>query len=115
MLLEYPVADELQLEAPAWIDRRQAVRFPVDDDAEVEVAGHPVVKLSGFLRDASQSGVRLALPERVTRGAEVKIKIRGSVVLYGEIRYCRSAGDIFYAGVQIHEMPLELFSERAAA
>jgi hypothetical protein len=87
---------------PAWIERRRSMRFPVDDAAEVEIVGNPTVKLSGFLRDASQSGVRLALPDRVSRGAGVKIVVRGSLVLFGEIRYCRCAGDTYYAGVLIH-------------
>jgi hypothetical protein len=113
MLLDCAVAGQQQLETPAWIERRHAMRFPADDDAEVEVAGDPVLKLPGFLRDASQTGVRLALPERVTRGAEVKITIRGTRVLLGEIRYCRCAGDIYYAGVLIRDMPATLPSGRA--
>jgi len=100
---------------PAWIERRQAVRFPAHDDVEIEVAGEPTLKLSGFLRDASRTGVRLALPERVSRGAEVRIKLQGALVLLGQIRYCRCAGDIFYAGVLIRNMPATLFSDRAAA
>lgn len=91
------------------------MRFPADDDAEVEIAGEPARKLSGFLRDASQAGVRLALPERVSRGAAVKIKVRGAGELHGEIRYCKGAGDIFYAGVLIRNMPAALFSNRPAA
>lgn len=89
------------LAGPAWIERRDSVRFPADDAAEIEVAGDPAFKLSGFLRDASRRGVRLALPERVSRGADVKIIVRGAVVLHGEVRYCRSAGTIYYAGVLI--------------
>jgi c-di-GMP-binding flagellar brake protein YcgR len=102
-------------QAPAWIERRQAVRFPAHDDVEIQVAGDPALKLSGFLRDASRTGVRLALPERVSRGAEVRIKLRGALVLLGQIRYCRCAGDIFYAGVLIHNMPATLFPDRSAA
>jgi hypothetical protein len=90
--------------APAWIERRRSVRFPADDEAEVEIAGEPVVKLSGFLRDVSQHGVRLALPERVNSGAGVKIALAGGLELAGEIRYCRSAGAIYYAGVLIHQV-----------
>jgi hypothetical protein len=101
--------------ATAWIERRQAVRFPADDDVEIEVADDSTLKLSGFLRDASRTGVRLALPERAPRGAEVRIKMRGAVVLLGEIRYCRCAGDIFYAGILIRNMPSTLFPDRSAA
>jgi hypothetical protein len=86
---------------PIVIERRGAVRFPDDDAAEVEVAGNPGFTLSGFLRDASATGVRVALPNPVPRGAQVTIKVRGALVLAGEVRYCRSAGTVYYAGVLI--------------
>jgi PilZ domain len=88
--------------APAWIERRQSVRFPANDEAQIEIAGDPVRKVTGFLRDVSQNGVRVALPERVETGAAVKIWVAGGVVLEGQIRYCRSAGSVYYAGVLIH-------------
>ena len=88
--------------APAWIERRQSVRFPADDEAQVELMDAPGQKLSGFLRDVSQNGMRLALPEKITSGARVKISVANGHVVEGEIRYCRSAGSIYYAGVLIH-------------
>ncbi len=85
-----------------WIERRQAMRFPADDAAEIELVGNPCRQLSGFLRDASRTGLRLALPERVSRGAVVKITVRGAWELFGEIQFCRGAGPVYYAGVSIH-------------
>lgn len=35
------------------------------------------------------------------RGAEVKINVRGALALVGEVRYCRCAGNLYYAGVLI--------------
>jgi hypothetical protein len=88
---------------PAGDERRCSERFPVDDEAEVEVSGDSPFTLSGFMRDVSQMGLRLALPERVSPGAKVRISVRGgSTRLTGEVRYCRSAGDIYYAGVAVH-------------
>jgi PilZ domain len=100
-------------EQPMWMERRQAMRFPADDAAEVEIAGNPGLKLAAFLRDASQTGLRLALPERVAPGAEVKITVRGASVLLGQIRYCRCAREVFYAGVLIRKTAND--SDRAAA
>ncbi|HTC32247.1 MAG TPA: PilZ domain-containing protein [Bryobacteraceae bacterium] len=88
--------------APVWADRRRAMRFPADDAAEVEVAGDPSFTLPGFLRDASRTGVRLALPQPVTRGAQVRISIRGAAAIAGEVRYCRWAGTTYYAGVMLY-------------
>jgi hypothetical protein len=86
---------------PVWIDRRCAMRFPADDAAEVEVAGDPSFTLSGFLRDASRTGLRLALPQPVSRGAQLRISIGGAAAIAGEVRYCRWAGTIYYAGVML--------------
>jgi hypothetical protein len=84
-------------------ERRHAERFPVDDEAEVEVVGDSTFMLSGFLRDVTPMGLRLALPERVSPGASITISLRGGYRrLTGEVRYCRSAGDIYYAGVVVH-------------
>lgn len=86
---------------PVWIDRRRAMRFPTNDAAEVEVDGDPSLTLSGFLRDASRTGVRLALPQPLPRGAQVRISVRGAAAIAGEVRYCRWAGTIYYAGVML--------------
>jgi hypothetical protein len=86
---------------PAWIERRRATRFPADDAAQVEVAGDPSFTISGFLRDASRTGVRLALPQPISRGAEVRISLGGAPAIPGEVRYCRWAGTIYYAGVML--------------
>lgn len=89
--------------APMGDERRHSERFPADDEADVEVSGDSTFTLSGFLRDVSQMGLRLALPERVSPGASVRISLaRGGTRLTGEVRYCRSAGDIYYAGVVLH-------------
>jgi hypothetical protein len=89
--------------APMGDERRHSERFPADDEAEVEVSGDSIFTLFGFLRDVSQMGLRLALPERVSPGASVRISLpRGGTRLTGEVRYCRSAGDIYYAGVVVH-------------
>lgn len=97
-----PVGVHLPIvETHSPIDRRRAVRFPADDAAEIEVGGDPEHTLSGFLRDVSKTGMRVALPERLARGAAVKITIRGNLVFVGEVRYCREAGRVFYAGVSV--------------
>jgi hypothetical protein len=59
------------------VERRCSERFPADDVAEVEVSGDSTFTLSGFMRDVSQMGLRLALPERVSPGAKVRISVRG--------------------------------------
>jgi hypothetical protein len=46
--------------------RRCPQRFPANDEADVEVSGDSTLTLSGFVRDVSQMGLRLALPERVS-------------------------------------------------
>jgi protein involved in polysaccharide export with SLBB domain len=87
---------------PAWIGRRESVRFPADDEAQIEVAADPPFTLTVLLRDASQRGLRLALPRAVSRGDQVRITIAGSPPLAGEVRYCRAAGAVYYAGVVLY-------------
>ena len=84
-----------------WIDRRRSMRFPANDEAQVEVAGDPPVNLPAYLRDASRTGMRLALPMAVSSGAQIKIKIGDASPLLGQVRYCRSAGSVYYAGVEL--------------
>lgn len=95
------VATSSPAAAPAWFERRQSVRFPADDEAQVEFIDYPGLTLSGFLRDVSQNGMRVALPEKVRNGARVKISVATGHVVEGGIRYCRSAGSVYYAGVSI--------------
>ena len=86
---------------PVWIERRRSMRFPTNDEAEVEVVADPPYTLSGFVRDASREGLRLALPKPLARGVQVKITLRGSPTLIGEVRYCRFAGTTYYAGIEL--------------
>jgi hypothetical protein len=88
---------------PAWVGRRQSVRFPSDDEAQIEVAANPPFSLTALLRDASRKGLRLALPQPVSRGDQVRITIAGASPLAGEVRYCRAAGSIYYAGVVLYD------------
>ena len=56
----------------------------------------------GTVLDVSRSGLRVALPKRIDRGVQVKVKLLHNVIL-GEVRYCRPVPGAFQAGIRIRE------------
>jgi len=63
----------------------------------------PNQPIYGTVLDVSRSGLRVALPKRMNRGEQIKVKLQNNVI-FGEIRYCRSVSGVFHAGVRIQEL-----------
>ena len=59
--------------------------------------------LYGTILDVSRSGLRLAIPTRISRGEHVKIKLHRNVI-FGEVRYCRAVRGGFQAGLKIQDL-----------
>jgi hypothetical protein len=93
------VPTESSANAPRWIERLKSVRFPENDEAQIQLTADPTFQISGFVRDANSAGLRLALPEPLAPGLEIRIILTTGTVLHGEIRYCRFAATTYYAGV----------------
>lgn len=82
-------------------ERRSEPRYPTHEPAEIELeASEPIY---GTILDISRSGLRLALPKRIDRGGQIKVKFHQNVI-FGEIRYCRAVSGGFYAGVRIRDL-----------
>ncbi len=47
--------------------------------------------------------MRVALRQRIDRGAQVKVKLHGNVI-FGEVRYCRAVSGGFQAGLRIQDV-----------
>jgi hypothetical protein len=64
----------------------------------------PVGELLADVVDVSRSGLRLAVPFRLERGAELEANF-GQTELRGEIRWCKenSEGRGFHVGVHLSE------------
>lgn len=85
------------------VDRRSEGRYPANEPAELEIMLGGAEPIYGIILDVSRSGLRIAVPKRLHRGEQVKIKFQRNVI-FGEVRYCRAVLSIFHAGVKIHNL-----------
>ena len=85
-------------------ERRRETRYPTNDKAKVEIWQPPMLSVAASILDISRSGLRLALQTRIGKGVHVKITFEYPMVVFGEVRYCRSVASGFHAGVQIREV-----------
>jgi hypothetical protein len=84
-------------------ERRAETRYPTQYPAELEVLPGPAEPIYGNILDVSRSGLRVALPRRVDRGAQVKVTLRDNLI-FGSVRYCRAVSGGFHAGIRIQDM-----------
>lgn len=88
---------------PESVERRSEPRYPTYEPAELELLSTPGESVYGTVLDISRSGLRLALPRRINRGEQVKVKLNQNVI-FGEIRYCRAVYGGFHAGLKIQDL-----------
>jgi len=62
--------------------------------------------LAASIRDVSRTGLRLELHQAIERGVNVKVVLPRDVVVFGQVRYSKPAGDRFHIGIQIDTMQL---------
>ncbi len=85
-------------------ERRREARYPCDDPAEVRVLPGDGTRMPATVVDVSRSGMRLELSGPVTKGSQIEIFLPKQVVIFGQVRHCRRAGGVYYAGVLIQEV-----------
>jgi hypothetical protein len=88
---------------PHDAERRSEARYPTEDPAEVEILPGPSEPIYGTILDVSRSGLRVAVPRRIDRGEQVKVKLHQNVI-FGEVRYCRLASGRFNVGIRIQDL-----------
>jgi hypothetical protein len=54
--------------------------------------------------DVSRSGLRLEMSTPIAKGSEIEVTARSQIAVFGEVRYCRRAGDSFHVGVLIRDV-----------
>ena len=59
---------------------------------------------SGTVLDISKSGLRVAIPAHLRQGAQIEVILPKQVVIFGEVRHCSRAGEMFHAGILIEEV-----------
>lgn len=88
---------------PKALERRSEARYPAHEAAELEVLFGSIEPIYGTILDVSRSGLRIALPQRIARGEQVKVKLNQNVI-FGEVRYCRAVSGAFQAGIRIQDL-----------
>ena len=83
--------------------RRGEARYPAQEPAELEILFGDGTPIYGTILDVSRSGLRIALPRRISRGEQVKVKLNRNVI-FGEVRYCRAVSAAFQAGIRIQDL-----------
>src|SRR5262245_10310510 len=83
--------------APDLVERRQHVRIPTDDLAQVTL-GEDCADVR--VMDVSRGGMRLRSPQLLSPGTSVRVKL-GDTEVTAVVRYCIAADGAYWAGVQV--------------
>ena len=86
------------------LDRRREHRYPTHEPAEVEIPGDTAPPRDAFLLDVSRTGLRLWLKAPMDPGTSIKIRMRSTTLISGNVRYCRPRDPGFDLGVQIDDV-----------
>lgn len=86
------------------VERRREPRYPCNDPVKVRVISKGGPRFPATVLEVSRSGLRLELDIPIAKGSDIEVTVRGHVVIFGEIRYCRRTGDSFHAGILIREV-----------
>ena len=89
---------------PSKAERRREMRYPCHDAAEIRCLQREGSSFSATVLDISKSGLRVAVPAHLTQGAQVEVILPKQVVIFGEVRHCGRAGEMFHAGILIEEV-----------
>jgi hypothetical protein len=98
---------------PHLPERRRETRYPTSDPATVEVPYEKIAGLAAVVVDVSRSGLRIELPQSIGRGMQVTVTLSQQLVITGEVRYCRRAGNGFHAGILVQDATFPTHSDDA--
>jgi hypothetical protein len=85
-------------------DRRREARYPCHENADVRVLSGELGPLPAIVLDLSRSGLRLEIAAALPLRLAVAVALPKGVIVFGRIRYCRSTGQAFQAGVLIEDV-----------
>jgi hypothetical protein len=91
-------------EDPGGIERRREARYPTNDPAEIRILPLSGPRLPSTVIDVSRSGLRLEVSTQLARGLQVEVVLPAKAAVFGEVRYCRRAGDAFHVGIRIQDV-----------
>jgi hypothetical protein len=86
------------------LEKRREPRYSCKDAVAVRILSIGPRHFPATVVDVSRSGLRLELAIPIAKGSEIEVTARSQLVVFGEVRYCRRAGDSFQAGVLIRDV-----------
>jgi hypothetical protein len=84
------------------MEQRRESRFAADQVVSVVILGHPEVRCTGTVRNASGRGMGLEMAFPVGIGAALEIHLPEAVLL-GEAMYCRRQNGSYLVGVELEQ------------
>jgi hypothetical protein len=85
------------------MERRKYIRFTSDQQAVIVLLEQERCCLAGKIKDFSERGLRVEVPEKLRIGALVKIEV-SDALLFGEVMHIQSQEAQFLAGFRIEEV-----------
>ena len=84
-------------------ERRREPRYPCNDPVELRTIPGDGQRVTAKLLDVSRSGLRLEVGVALIRGTQIEILLSKQLAIFGKVRHCRRAGDLYEAGILIEE------------
>ena len=95
------LADDPEYTGP---ENRKSPRLETDDPAVLTILKpERSSRVKIRILNASKEGLKLEVSAELMRGAFVQVHVRELFIL-AEVRYCIAVGEVFHAGVQIHDV-----------
>jgi PilZ domain/Putative zinc-finger len=102
--MRHDEASDIESEVVTSGERRREPRYPCNDPVEIRRIPEDFTPLPATVLDVSLSGLRVALDTNFGQGSRVEVVSPKQVVIFGEVRYCRRAGERFHAGILIGDV-----------
>lgn len=87
-----------------WSEKRREPRYPCHDAVALRVMSLGPRHFPATVLDVSRSGLCLEISTPIAKGSEVEVTALSQIAVFGEVRYCRRAGDAFHVGVLIRDV-----------
>jgi anti-sigma factor RsiW len=82
-------------------EKRKTHRIPTNEAAVIKILKpESLDQWDVRIRDVSKGGMALRTPKAIDRRVQVMV-VRGTLVSYGEVRYCVRVGETFHVGIRV--------------
>jgi hypothetical protein len=83
-------------------EKRSEPRISTDDAGVLQkILPFSPDRLPIRILDVSKGGMKVGVLDSLEPGTSVKVRLQ-AMIAFGEVRYCRTAGGSYHAGIQLH-------------